>query len=76
MKRYIVDLQNMTTGSYEIDANNEEEAMEIAVNLFMNDDQDFIIEVEKINNFSDRKKSKQMRVKKKKHYSDNTIYDV
>ena len=76
MKKYIVDLQNMTTGSYEIDANNEEEAMEIAVNLFMNDDQDFIIEVEKINNFSDRKKRKQMRAKKKKHYSDNTIYDV
>ena len=76
MKKYIVDLQNMTTGSYEIDANNEEEAMEIAVNLFMNDDQDFIIGVEKINNFSDRKKSKKMRAKKKKYYSDNTIYDV
>ncbi len=76
MKKYIVDLQNMTTGSYEIDANNEEEAMEIAVNLFMNDDQDFIIGVEKINNFSDRKKSKKMRAKKKKYYSDNAIYDV
>lgn len=76
MKKYIVDLQNMTTGSYEINANNEEEAMEIAVNLFMNDDQDFIIGVEKINNFSDRKKSKKMRAKKKKYYSDNTIYDV
>ena len=76
MKKYIVDLQNMTTGSYEIDANNEEEAMEIAVNLFMNDDQDFIIGVEKTNNFSDRKKSKKMRAKKKKYYSDNTIYNV
>lgn len=76
MKKYIVDLQNMTTGSYEIDANSEEEAMEIAVNLFMNDDQDFIIGVEKINDFSDCKKRKQMRAKKKKHYSDNTIYDV
>ena len=76
MKKYIVDLQNMTTGSYEINANNEEEAMEIAVNLFMNDDQDFIIGVEKINNFSDRKKNKNIRAKKKKHYSDNAIYDV
>lgn len=76
MKKYIVDLQNITTGSYKIDANNEEEAMEIAVNLFMNDDQDFIIGVEKINNFSDRKKSKKMRAKKKKYYSDNTIYNV
>lgn len=76
MKKYIVDLQNMTTGSYKIDANNEEEAMEIAVNLFMNDDQDFIIGVEKINNFSDRKKNKKIRTKKKKHYSDNAIYDV
>lgn len=76
MKKYIVDLQNITTGSYKIDANNEEEAMEIAVNLFMNDDQDFIIGVEKINNFSGRKKSKKMRAKKKKNYSDNTIYNV
>lgn len=76
MKKYIVDLQNMTTGSYEIDANNEEEAMEIAVNLFMNDDQDFIIGVEKINNFSDRKKNKKIRAKKRNSYSDNTIYNV
>lgn len=76
MKRYIVDLQNMTTGSYEIDANDEEEAMEIAVNLFMNDDQDFIIGVEENNNFSDRKKNRKMRAKKKKCYSDNIIYDV
>ena len=76
MKKYIVNLQNMTTGSYEINANNEEEAMEIAVILFMNNDQDFIIGIEKTNNYSDRKKSKKIRAKKRNNYYDNAIYDI